>query len=216
MDKLQQQVREMHKLFDQPTSPAEPQLRMAEMRAAIEIEEAFETVCALVGTARAQTIAQAQIAIVLQEKARKGQHEPDLIEAIDGCIDTLVVTYGTLEAIGVDAEPFFDEVMRANLAKAGGPIREDGKRLRPPGWTPPDIEGVLARTLELRQQDRHAFRVALADRYIQKRINGIGFKPSRGEFKLIALRGFGIGDQGIGAMTVEEFDAWAADREWTP
>ena len=30
------------------------------------------------------------------------------------------------------------------MAKAGGPLREDGKRLKPPGWTPPDIAGVLA------------------------------------------------------------------------
>ena len=36
------------------------------------------------------------------------------------------------------------EVHRANMAKAGGPRRhEDGKLLKPVGWSPPDIEGEL-------------------------------------------------------------------------
>ena len=29
------------------------------------------------------------------------------------------------------------------MAKVGGPIREDGKRLKPEGWEPPNITKVL-------------------------------------------------------------------------
>jgi predicted HAD superfamily Cof-like phosphohydrolase len=44
----------------------------------------------------------------------------------------------------VDLEPFFAEVHRANMAKLGGFRRADGKWMKPPDWTPPDIEGLLA------------------------------------------------------------------------
>jgi predicted HAD superfamily Cof-like phosphohydrolase len=69
----------------------------------------------------------------------------DIVEAIDGMCDLLVVTYGTAVEWGIDLEPFFDEVHRTNMAKAGGPIRADGKQLKPEGWTPPDIAGILRR-----------------------------------------------------------------------
>ena len=82
---------------------------------------------------------------------RSGKLGPDLVEAIDGLCDIAVVTYGTAEDIGVDLEPFFDEVMRSNFAKVGGPVREDGKHLKPPGWTSPDIAGVLAKMIAERE-----------------------------------------------------------------
>lgn len=145
MDKLQKQVREMHReILNQPCSPAEPALRCVDLRARLIAEEAIETVYALVGCARGQTVIMEQMISVLQERTRAGKTEPDLLEAIDGCADTLVVTYGTLEALGVDGEPFTDEVMRSNMAKKGGPVDAGGKALKPPGWAPPDIAGVLA------------------------------------------------------------------------
>ncbi|HEX5466473.1 MAG TPA: hypothetical protein VFW92_07330 [Candidatus Limnocylindrales bacterium] len=50
---------------------------------------------------------------------------------------------------GLRIGPFFDAVQTANMAKVGGPVRADGKRLKPPGWRPADLDGVLAR-----QRDR--------------------------------------------------------------
>jgi predicted HAD superfamily Cof-like phosphohydrolase len=38
-------------------------------------------------------------------------------------------------------------VHRANLAKAGGPRRADGKLLKPPGWQPADVTAVLKAAL---------------------------------------------------------------------
>lgn len=43
---------------------------------------------------------------------------PDLVEYVDACIDQLVVTYGALNAAGVNAEPAWDEVQRSNMSKA--------------------------------------------------------------------------------------------------
>lgn len=67
----------------------------------------------------------------------------DFVEVVDGCIDTVVVAIGMLVAFGVDPRPFWNEVHANNLTKAGGPVSSDGKRLKPPGWTPPDIAGLL-------------------------------------------------------------------------
>jgi len=71
--------------------------------------------------------------------------EGDLVKIADAVIDSIVVLIGTGLAYGLPLEELWDEVHRTNMAKAGGPRREDGKILKPPGWTPPDIEGVLAR-----------------------------------------------------------------------
>ncbi|NHZ71732.1 MAG: HAD-IA family hydrolase [Aquificales bacterium] len=57
--------------------------------------------------------------------------------------DLLYVVYGAIESFGIDADAVFREVHRANLQKAGGPRREDGKILKPPGWQPADVQSVL-------------------------------------------------------------------------
>lgn len=57
--------------------------------------------------------------------------------------DLLYVVYGAIESFGIDADAVFSEVHRANLQKAGGPRREDGKILKPPGWQPADIRSII-------------------------------------------------------------------------
>lgn len=151
----QAKVRELHKAYGHPTAPAEPALRTPVLRAVLILEEAIETAIALVGVAKAQTLVHEKLVRVLEEHARsRRSSDPDLTEALDGCTDLLVVTYGTFEAIGVDAAPFFDEVHRANMAKIGGPRDATGKQLKPPGWSPPDIVGVLRR-IQLTNGDTH-------------------------------------------------------------
>lgn len=71
----------------------------------------------------------------------------DLVETADAIADLLVVTYGAALCFGIPIDAVFEEVHRTNMAKADGPLRDDGKRLKPPGWTPPDVAGVLARVL---------------------------------------------------------------------
>jgi predicted HAD superfamily Cof-like phosphohydrolase len=70
----------------------------------------------------------------------------DLIETIDALCDILYVTYGAAVEAGVDLEPFFAEVHRSNMAKRGAKLREDGKLLKPDGWTPPDLRRVFRET----------------------------------------------------------------------
>ena len=71
--------------------------------------------------------------------------EGDLAEMVDALCDLLYVTYGAAVDLGVDLQPFFAAVHRSNMAKVGGRRREDGKWLKPEGWTPPDVAGLLAR-----------------------------------------------------------------------
>lgn len=154
MNRAQSQVRQFHQeVLAGPTSPAEPRLRNPHLRARLILEEAIETAFALVGSNDAQTIVQEQLVKVLREATAKGELEPDLIRAIDGCTDVNYVVYGTLEDIGVDGEPFMDEVHAANMRKRDPGHGQQatksplGKVIKPEGWVGPDIAGVLAKMI---------------------------------------------------------------------
>ena len=66
------------------------------------------------------------------------------VEQLDALIDILVVTIGAIHSGGFDAEGAWKEVMRSNFAKIGedGKVRkrEDGKVLKPVGWTAPELK----------------------------------------------------------------------------
>jgi predicted HAD superfamily Cof-like phosphohydrolase len=57
--------------------------------------------------------------------------------------DLLYVTYGTAVSYGIDMEPVFQEVHRSNLSKIGGYKRADGKWVKPPTYSPADIESIV-------------------------------------------------------------------------
>lgn len=76
----------------------------------------------------------------------------DVPEMVDALCDLLYVTYGAAVSLGVDLEPFFDEVHRSNMAKVGGHRREDGKWVKPANWQPPDIAGLLERLAGWREE----------------------------------------------------------------
>lgn len=69
----------------------------------------------------------------------------DKTECLDALIDILVVTIGAIHSMGADAEGAWKEVMRTNFAKIDretGKVRkrDDGKVLKPQGWTAPNLE----------------------------------------------------------------------------
>ena len=68
----------------------------------------------------------------------------DNVEVLDALVDILVVTIGAIHSAGFDAEGAWKEVMQTNFAKIDhetGKVRkrDDGKVLKPLGWTPPDL-----------------------------------------------------------------------------
>ena len=72
----------------------------------------------------------------------------DPIEQLDALIDILVVTIGAIHSMGADAEGAWKEVLRTNFAKIDSETgkvrkREDGKVLKPVGWTPPNLMPFL-------------------------------------------------------------------------
>lgn len=134
MHKAQSDVAEFHSKVLKREDPTTPAIRRPDLRAELIMEEACETVFALTGV---------EVAWTFQKIFESDK--PDLLASIDGLIDLLYVTYGTALEMGVDLEPFWDEVHAANMRKANGPVREDGKMLKPIGWIGPDIAGVLAK-----------------------------------------------------------------------
>ncbi len=71
----------------------------------------------------------------------------DMVEIADACADLKWVIEGLEHTLGIPQQEVWDEVARSNLAKisASGKVekREDGKVLKPEGWTPPDIKSIL-------------------------------------------------------------------------
>ncbi|MDX1563818.1 MAG: hypothetical protein R3236_00365 [Phycisphaeraceae bacterium] len=78
------------------------------------------------------------------EELKRAHDEGDLPGVADALTDMIYVILGTAISYGIDLRPVWDEVQRANMAKTGGGTRDDGKILKPEGWTPPDIDQVLA------------------------------------------------------------------------
>lgn len=70
------------------------------------------------------------------------------LEQLDALIDILVVTMGAIRAGGFDGQGAWNEVMATNFAKIDtvtGKVRkrQDGKVLKPEGWTPPNLESYI-------------------------------------------------------------------------
>ena len=67
----------------------------------------------------------------------------DLVRIADGLGDLLYVVYGAGLAFGIDLEPILAEIHRSNMTKLGGPVREDGKQLKPDWYEPPQLAPIL-------------------------------------------------------------------------
>jgi predicted HAD superfamily Cof-like phosphohydrolase len=114
---IQAMVREFHGKFGL-TIGDKPALRESQLRADLIAEEAdeFDTATCVCS---------------------------DLPDAVDAICDLIYVAVGAAVAFGVDLEPHFRAVHESNMRKVGGGKRDDGKLLKPAGWSPPDISGIL-------------------------------------------------------------------------
>lgn len=76
-------------------------------------------------------------------------HQGDLVGIADGLADLLYVVYGTGHEYGIQLDRVFEEVHRSNMSKLGDdgkPLRrDDGKILKGPNFSPPDIPTQLDR-----------------------------------------------------------------------
>ena len=77
------------------------------------------------------------------------ENDNDIVEIADALADIIYIACGTAVSYGIPLDKLFAEVHRSNMAKLvdGKPLyREDGKVMKPEGWTPPDVEGVLKKS----------------------------------------------------------------------
>lgn len=123
-------VREFHCAvgYVDPPVPTQPDESSLSLRRALVEEESQEVLAAFAG---------------LQAALSKGDKEAAFHALVHELTDLLYVTYGALIAFGIDPDSVFAEVHRANMEKVSGPQREDGKQLKPEGWRPADVAGVL-------------------------------------------------------------------------
>ena len=77
----------------------------------------------------------------LDELAR-GLDNNNRIEVADALGDLLYVIYGAADLWGIDIDRVFAEIHRSNMTKDGGGKRDDGKILKGPNYSPPDLSFV--------------------------------------------------------------------------
>lgn len=152
MNPYQEKVRDLMRAFEQAT-PDHPTLKdyPFELRVRLILEEAFEFAEAAgvsVYTPEYEQGGKSYAIDSVDDLTLAADLKPEWPKMIDAIADILYVTFGAAIAMGIDMDAFFEAVHKANMAKLGPdgrPIkRPDGKGTKPPGWTPPDIEGMLA------------------------------------------------------------------------
>lgn len=121
MDKVQRQVREMMEALELPLphqdSPGVDKLNYGLLRRLVK-EEAQEFDDAM---------RRLQVAMATDE-IDYGKVVRAWADVIDGMCDLVVVVHNTSNAMGIDLEPFQDEVHRSNMAKKGARKTSTGRR----------------------------------------------------------------------------------------
>jgi predicted HAD superfamily Cof-like phosphohydrolase len=125
MATLMHNVADFHEATDTPVyfhMPEIPEAKRCDLRIRLIEEEVAETIKAI--------------------------RENDIVEVADGLADIIYVVIGTALEFGIPLDLVWAEVQRSNMAKVDpetGKVtkRDDGKVLKPAGWTPPNIAACL-------------------------------------------------------------------------
>jgi predicted HAD superfamily Cof-like phosphohydrolase len=150
VSRLQEQVAVLHREFGHPIgdTPHVPPNERVRLRICLIAEEFFELLGSVYTGDAPELLAklQANAAYMIDHT----QIQVDLPALADALADLDYVVEGCRLEFGIDGGPVADEVHRTNMAKKGGGKTPKGKTLKPAGWQPPDIAGVLARQGSLR------------------------------------------------------------------
>jgi predicted HAD superfamily Cof-like phosphohydrolase len=87
---------------------------------------------------------------LIAEEVKELSEAKTQVDELDALIDIIVVTIGAIHSMGANGEAAWREVMRTNFAKIDketGKVRkrEDGKVLKPAGWSPPVLAPFLSK-----------------------------------------------------------------------
>jgi predicted HAD superfamily Cof-like phosphohydrolase len=139
---LTARVTEFHLAMAHPiaTTPWVPPAHRVRLRGRLVAEECIELLTALFPDAGFGDVLE-----VIMARIATSEPRPNLPAVADALADIAYVNEGTNIEFGIDGNAVMVEVHRANMAKAAGGKDEHGKQIKPEGWQPPDIAGVLAR-----------------------------------------------------------------------
>lgn len=152
MNRQQKLVRDFNRAIntDRRETPGMPSAEVRLLRARLILEETLEVVQALGfdlycddPTGPTRITMTSAILTPYHCFDQKQSIEPDMVEVVDGLCDIKYVVDGTADALGVDLDPFFEEVHYTNMQKLNGPKDANGKQLKPEGWHPPRIADML-------------------------------------------------------------------------
>lgn len=141
---IREQVSEFHEVANQPilkvpTIPSDDRVRLRLRLIAEEVSEILYSSLSMTEDKFKE------LKTLLNTLIDTSEVSVDIVELADGLADTDYVVEGTRLEFGINGPPIAAEVHRSNMAKFGDGcrFREDGKILKPPDWTPPDILGEL-------------------------------------------------------------------------
>lgn len=139
-----EQVTLFHVATSQPVlpRPAVPPHDRVRLRAKLIFEEAMETIGALYGFSREDVSRR----LILPTNHLLDQLDPQaqIVEVADGLADLIYVCIGCALEFGLPLDKVFEEVQRSNMSKTVDRLtRPDGKIVKGPSFSPPDIGAVL-------------------------------------------------------------------------
>jgi len=126
-----------------PYRPSEIEPDREKMRLRIDLEEFLELVdaCGMELFVHGQSVALENCAFISNGKT------PDPVEIADALGDGIYVKYGHAIERGIPLDDVLREIHRSNMSKLGADglpiLRDDGKILKGPNYSPPDIAKVL-------------------------------------------------------------------------
>jgi predicted HAD superfamily Cof-like phosphohydrolase len=111
-----------------------------------EFHRKFDIAVAAGPTLPEEGTRQLRVRLIQEEfdELKEAMTAQDLAGVAKELADLLYVVYGTAVSYGVDMDPVFREVHRSNLSKVGGYKRADGKWVKPPSYSPAQVEALLA------------------------------------------------------------------------
>jgi predicted HAD superfamily Cof-like phosphohydrolase len=146
-------VRQFHETFGHPihAQPHVPDTKMIKLRLALILEEFIELSEACLNKEQEgsknylQQLKQAESQL---HQLTKSDIDVDVVEVADALTDINYVTYGAGHCFGVNLDACMQEVQRSNMSKLGEdgkPIyNENGKIMKGPNYSRPDLKSVLA------------------------------------------------------------------------
>lgn len=123
--------------------------RMTNLEMVREFHRAFGQQVATVPTFADGSVEDLRFELITEEFSELADalRKRNIVEVADALTDLAYVVYGMADIYGIDLDACFREVHRSNMSKLGEDgkpiLRADGKFLKGPNYSPPDLKTVL-------------------------------------------------------------------------